>query len=124
QILPTASLAEIMKILADVAMHEQCLATAGRHPKSDLVQLARYEWLHLIARIQLLVRCIDRTVQRYKKRAGVLEIPVEIHLGEQQPEILKIERVQCLAEQIALAGNMLPVRDDIAVVVPELLVGN
>jgi len=51
-----------------------------------------------------------------------LEVAVQIYLGQQQPKVLKVERVNCRAEKITLPRDMLPVADDAGVVIVKLIV--
>ncbi len=111
-----------MEILPNVTVHEQRLAAAGGHPEGNFVQVALREWLHLVARVQLLVRAMDGDVERRQQRGLVLEITVQIHLGEHQSEVLEIKRVERLAEKIALPCDVFPVGDDVVVVIAELFV--
>ena len=41
---------------------------------------------------------MDRSVERRQERDLVLEIAVQIQLGEEQPEVLEVKRVERLAE--------------------------
>src|SRR6266545_3341365 len=52
-----------------------------------------------------------------------MEIAVKIELGEQQAEILKVERVERRSQEVTFARDVFPVGDDVAVVGAELVVG-
>ena len=122
QLRPPARLAEIVQVLADVTVHEQRLPAAGRHPESQLVEVVHGEERELFARDYVPVVGIHGHVQRRHQALAVAEIAVQVHFRHQQPQILEIEGIQRLALQVAVAGDVLPVPDDVTVVFAQLIV--
>jgi len=64
-------------------------------------------------------------VQAIEQVLTVVEVPVQIQLGEQQRQVLEVLHLQLKALQlVALGGDGLPVGDDVQVVAPQIGLGH
>ena len=79
--LPTTARLEVVQILAKVDMHQQGLAAAGGIPEGDLVQVVRLE---IAERFRAGLGAVARhfLVQTIEQVLTVVEVPVQIQLGE------------------------------------------
>jgi hypothetical protein len=115
---------EVVQVLADVDVQQQGLAAAGGIPEGDLVQVVRFE---IAERFRARLGAVARhfLVQAIEQVLTVVEVPVQIQLGEQQREVLEVLHLQFMALQlVALGGDGLPVGDDVQVVAPQVGLGH
>ena len=76
------TLLEVMQILTDIDVQQQRLAAAGGVPEGDLVQIIRLE---IAERFRARLGAVARhfLVQAIEQVLTVVEVPVQIQLGEQ-----------------------------------------
>jgi hypothetical protein len=100
---------KVVQILVNVHVQQQRLAAAGGIPEGDLVQVVRFK---RAKRLRAKSRRGNAPIPRSGHPASLtlVEIPVEVNLGEQQREVLKVLHLQLMAFQlVALGGDGLPV---------------
>ena len=95
QLVPTAVQGQGVLVLEDIGVHQQRLAAAGSHPESELVEL-RPDLSSFIERGDLvslgLVRVVGGHlhVQLHEQCLRIAEVAVQVNLGEEQSQVLKI----------------------------------
>ena len=115
---------EVLQVLANIDVQQQSLAAAGGIPESNLVQVVHLE---IAEGFRAFFGAVARHffVQAIEQVLAVVEVPVQIQLGEQQREVLEVLHLQFVAFQlVALGSDGLPVRNNIQVVAPQVGLGH
>ena len=82
-------------VLQNVRVHQERLAAAGSHPEGDLVELrpslgAFVQRLDTVGLVLAFVECGYLLVQGSKKSRWVAKIAVQVDLGKEQRQVLKV----------------------------------
>ena len=111
---------EITQVLLDVDVQQQRLAAAGGIPEGDLVQIVGVEVLEGLGTGFCPV-ANHLGVQAVQQVLPMVEVPVQVDLGEQQREVLEVLHVQLMPLQlVALGGDALPMGDDVQVIAAQV----
>ena len=121
-----ATVLEVMQVLVDVDVQQQGFAAAGGVPECQLVQFIRIKWLKamlgLVVRHQSGVVGLHSFIQAIQQLLALVEIPVQVNLGEQQREILEILHVEHGAfHLVAALGDGIPMLHDVQVVTAQIV---
>ena len=121
-----AAVLEVMQVLVDVDVQQQGFAAAGGVPECQLVQFIRIKWLKamlgLVVRHQSGVVGLHPLVQAIQQLLALVEIPVQVNLGEQQREILEILHVEHGAfHLVAALGDGIPMLHNVQVVTAQIV---
>ena len=101
-------------------MHDECLAGAGRALEGDGTKVVRRVVRHHLGHRVLALRLVQIGAQPF----GIIEVAVQVMLGEQQGEVLMgLPRAAVLSGTPALPGHAQPAAQggDVGVVLGELL---
>ncbi|MDT8441045.1 MAG: hypothetical protein RQ723_05260 [Desulfuromonadales bacterium] len=112
-------LLQVVLILQNIDMHQQGFAGTGRIPERQFLQFVALKGRDLITRRPALVEDCHMGIQGFKQSIGIGKITIQIDLGQQQRQILKILPRN---PGFALAGDGLGVAEDILVISEQKIV--
>ena len=81
---------QVMPVLVNMDVQEECLAGTGGAPKGQLAQIIRGVGGKLIPFRLVSIEGGELVVETGHQLVGVPEIAVEVNFGEQQPQILEV----------------------------------
>lgn len=102
-------------------MQQQRLAAAGGIPESQFVQFIRSKRLEpVVCRLSVVIG-LHFPIQAIQQLLSLVEIPIQINLGEQQRKILEILHVEHRAfNLVALFGDGVPMLHNIQVITAQI----
>lgn len=113
---------QVMLELQDVDVHDQGLATASGDPDGQLVQVAFFKGRDVLAFRQPLVERFTKPVQVCAQGRPIAKIPLQVMFGEQQGQVLEIQRIQGVSAVVTPFGDSAPVTDDVVIILTQLII--